>query len=75
LELARNVDEKDPVIVRLMSDYEQTTGEKLSSPIVQQFINTAEVLDKDKEKPFHIQGTEEGDDLEVSYEEDDDTQE
>jgi len=75
LELARNIDEKDPVIVRLMSDYEQTTGEKLSSPIVQQFVNTAEVLDKDKEKPFHIQGTEEGDDLEVPFEEEDDNTE
>lgn len=76
LELARNVDEKDPVIVRLMSDYEQATGEKLASPIVQQFINTAEVLEKDKKNPFHIQGSEEGDDLEVPFEEnDDDTEE
>ncbi|NBK26438.1 MAG: tetratricopeptide repeat protein, partial [Spirochaetia bacterium] len=71
LELARNIDEKDPVIVRLMSDYEQTTGEELSAPIVQQFVNTLEVLGKDKEKPFHIQGTEEGDDLEVPFEEED----
>ncbi|MGB4406908.1 MAG: tetratricopeptide repeat protein [Sphaerochaeta sp.] len=71
LELARNIDEKDPVIVRLMSDYEHSTGEKLSSPIVQQFVNTAEVMDKDKKKPFHIQGTQEGDDLEVPFEEND----
>lgn len=70
LELARNIDEKDPVIVRLMNDYEQTTGEKLSSPIVQQFVNTAELKEKDKDKPFHIEGTEEGNDLEVPFEED-----
>ncbi len=71
LELARAIDENDPVIVRLMSDYEAITGEKLSSPIIQQFVNTAELLGKDKERPFHIQGTEEGDDLEVPFEEDD----
>lgn len=71
LELARAVDENDPVIVRLMSDYEAITGEKLSTPIIQQFVNTAELLGKDKEKPFHIQGTEDGDDLEVPFEEDD----
>ncbi len=76
LELARNIDEKDPVIVRLMSDYEQITGEQLSSPIVQQFVDTATLVGKDKEKPFHIEGTEEGDDLEVPYEEEDeDTEE
>ncbi len=75
LELARNIDDRDPVIVRLMSDYEEATGEKLSTPIVQQFINTADVMRKDNTRPFHIQGTEEGDDLEVTFEEDDDTQE
>jgi len=76
LELARNIDEKDPVIVRLMSDYEQITGEQLSSPIVQQFVDTATLVGKDKEKPFHIEGTEAGDDLEVPYEEEDeDTEE
>ena len=75
LELARAIDENDPVIVRLMSDYEAITGEKLSSPIIQQFVNTAELLAKDKEKPFHIEGTEEGDDLEVPFEEEDDTEE
>ncbi len=73
LELARNIDEKDPVIIQLMSDYEQTTGEKLSAPIVQQFVSTAEVDAKGKKvNPFHIQGTEEGDDLEVSFEEEND---
>lgn len=66
LELARVIDEKDPVIIRLMSDYEATTGETLSSPIVQHFVDTGD-LEK-KEKPFHIQGTEEGDDLPVPFE-------
>ncbi|HKM06854.1 MAG TPA: tetratricopeptide repeat protein [Sphaerochaeta sp.] len=74
LELARNIDEKDPVIVRLMSDYEQTTGEKLSTPIVQQFVDASNLKGKDKEKPFHIDGTEDTDDLETSFEEDYDTE-
>ncbi len=71
LELARNIDEKDPVIVRLMADYESITGEQLSSPIVQQFVDTADIKKKEKSKPFHIEGTEEGDDLEATFEEDD----
>ncbi|MDT4763326.1 tetratricopeptide repeat protein [Sphaerochaeta sp. PS] len=74
LELARNIDQNDPVIVRLMNDYEQTTGEKLSDPIVQQFVDTSELKEKEhsmekKENPFFIQGKEGSAEVEVSFEE------
>lgn len=74
LELARNIDQKDPVIIQLMADYEAATGEKLSSPVVQEFVDTAVLKEKEqekakKEKPFHISGKEDTDDVEVSFEE------
>jgi tetratricopeptide (TPR) repeat protein len=73
LELARNIDGSDPVIVKLMEDYQNATGEKLSSPIVQEFVDTAMLKEQElqkakKEKPFHIQGKEDTDDLEVDFE-------
>ena len=74
LELARNIDQKDPVIVQLMADYETATEEKLSSPVIQEFVDTAVLKEKEqekakKEKPFHISGKEDTDDVEVSFEE------
>lgn len=44
LELARAVDPQDPLIIKLMQDYEEKTGDKLSSPIVQEYVDTEEVL-------------------------------
>jgi tetratricopeptide (TPR) repeat protein len=77
LELARNVDGNDPVILKLMEDYQNATGDTLSAPIVQEFVDTATLKEQEKRKdrnakPFHIQGKEDTDDLEVEFESQDD---
>jgi tetratricopeptide (TPR) repeat protein len=73
LELARNIDENDPLICKLMEDYEQATGDKLSAPIVQKFVDTEKLKEQEKKaKPFHIPGTEHTDDVEAQYEMQDD---
>lgn len=73
LELARNIDGNDPIIIKLMEDYQNATGETLASPVVQEFVDTATLKEQElqkskKEKPFHIQGKEDTDDLEVAFE-------
>jgi Flp pilus assembly protein TadD, contains TPR repeats len=68
LEIARTIDPNDPLIIQLMKDYEQACGDTLSSPIVQEFVDTEDVVRQTKqEKPFFIQGKEETDDLETEY--------
>ncbi len=68
LELARSIDANDPVIIQLMKDYETASGDTLSSPIIQEFVDTEDVVRQTKqEKPFFIQGKEETDDLESEY--------
>jgi hypothetical protein len=53
---------------QLMKDYEQASGDTLASPIVQEFVDTEDVVRQTKqEKPFFIQGKEETDDLETVY--------
>lgn len=68
LEIARNIDPTDPLIIHLMQDYEAASGDTLSSPIIQEFVDTEDVIRQTKkEKPFFIQGKEETDDLESDY--------
>lgn len=68
LEIARTIDPNDPLIIQLMKDYEQASGDTLSSPIVQEFVDTEDVVRQTKkEKPFFIQGREETDDLETDF--------
>ncbi|MDD2394378.1 MAG: tetratricopeptide repeat protein [Sphaerochaeta sp.] len=68
LETARSIDPNDPLIIQLMKDYEKASGDTLSSPIVQEFVDTEDVVRQTKqEKPFFIQGKEETDDLETEY--------
>jgi len=68
LEIARAIDPNDPLIIQLMKDYEQASGDTLASPIVQEFVDTEDVVRQTKqEKPFFIQGKEETDDLETVY--------
>ncbi len=68
LEIARTIDPNDPLIIQLMKDYEQACGDTLSSPIVQEFVDTEDVVRQTKqEQPFFIQGKEETDDLETEY--------
>ncbi|WP_320130714.1 tetratricopeptide repeat protein [uncultured Sphaerochaeta sp.] len=74
LEMARNVDGNDPVILKLMEDYQAASGDTLSAPIVQEFVDTATLKEKERlkaknEKPFHIPGKEDSDDVEVDFEE------
>ena len=44
LERARAVDESDPVIEQLITDYQTSTGELVGSPVVQQYLDTEEVM-------------------------------
>jgi Flp pilus assembly protein TadD len=44
LERARAVDESDPVIEQLIADYQTSTGEQVGSPVVQQYLDTEEVI-------------------------------
>jgi tetratricopeptide (TPR) repeat protein len=68
LEMARVIDPKDPVIIQLMKDYQNQSGETLSSPVVEELVSTEEVITQSKEEhPFFIQGKEETDDIEASF--------
>ncbi|MGE4454260.1 MAG: tetratricopeptide repeat protein [Sphaerochaeta sp.] len=68
LELARGIDPKDPVIIQLMQDYQNQSGEALSSPVVEEYVSAEEVINQVKEeKPFSIQGREDTDDLLPDY--------
>lgn len=68
LETARTIDPNDPLIIQLMKDYEAASGDKLSSPIIQEFVDTEDVIRQTKkEKPFFIQGKDETDDLETDF--------
>lgn len=73
LELARIIDGKDPLIQQLMQDYERETGEQLSNPVVQEFIDAEQVKAREKgEKPFFIEGKEDTDDLSAEFTSEDD---
>lgn len=70
LELARNLDPNDPVILQLIEDYERESGETISFPVVQEFMDTAEVISAEKrEKPFAVPGKEETDDIHAEFSE------
>ncbi|MGE4584954.1 MAG: tetratricopeptide repeat protein [Sphaerochaeta sp.] len=72
LELARNLDPNDPLIIRLMEDYQRQSGDTLASPIVQEYVDSEDVFSQAREeKPFAIQGKEDTDELESSYTEED----
>ncbi len=49
LEKARILDQNDPVIMQLMKDYQDLSGDMLFSPIVEQYMSTEDVLHQDKE--------------------------
>ncbi len=53
LEIARNLDPKDPLILQLMQDYARQSGDTLSQPIVQEFVDAQDVINQTKaEHPF-----------------------
>ena len=68
LEMARGIDPNDPVIIQLMKDYQNQSGEILSSPVVEELVSAEEVITQSKEeRPFSIQGKEETDDIEAAF--------
>ena len=68
LEMARGIDPNDPVIIQLMKDYQNQSGEILSSPVVEELVSAEEVITQSKEEhPFSIQGKEETDDIEAAF--------
>ncbi len=68
LELARNLDPKDPVIIQLMQDYQNKTGESLADPVVEEYVSNEEVVEQTSEEhPFSIAGKEDTDDLEADF--------
>ena len=72
LELARNLDPNDPVIHQLIQDYERESGEKISFPVVQEFVDAEEVIKAEKrETPFSVAGKEETDDIHAEFTEED----
>jgi Flp pilus assembly protein TadD len=72
LELARNLDPNDPVIHQLIQDYERESGEKISFPVVQEYVDAAEVISHEKrETPFSVPGKEETDDIPAQFSEED----
>ncbi len=70
LEMARGIDPKDPIIIQLMQDYQNQSGEILSyPPVVEELVSAEEVITQSKEEhpPFSIQGKEETDDIEATF--------
>lgn len=68
LEMARGIDPKDPIIIQLMQDYQNQSGEILSYPVVEELVSAEEVITQSKEEhPFSIQGKEETDDIEATF--------
>jgi Flp pilus assembly protein TadD len=68
LEMARGIDPKDPVIIQLMKDYQDQSGEILSSPVIEELVSAEEVITQSKEEhPFSMQGKEKTDDIEAAF--------
>ncbi len=44
LERARSVDEDDPVIAQLIATYQATTGEQVGEPVVQEYLDSEDVI-------------------------------
>jgi hypothetical protein len=66
--MARGIDPKDPVIIQLMKDYQDQSGEILSSPVIEELVSAEEVITQSKEEhPFSMQGKEKTDDIEAAF--------